>query len=84
VEPVKREPGLKMFKFPHVKYECCRYREDGKTYSFNSLFISMRSQQQNRIPLRMAILNLVHELMHAFGKKASFLRQMLSRTMTRC
>ena len=45
----------------------CRYREDGKTYSFNSLFISMRSQQQSRIPLRMAILNLVHELMHAFG-----------------
>ena len=44
-----------------------RYKEDGKTYSFNSLFISMRSQQQDRIPLRMAILNLVHELMHAFG-----------------
>ena len=36
-----------------------RYREDGKTYSFNALFISMRSRQQSRIPLRMAILNLV-------------------------
>ena len=36
-----------------------RYREDGKTYSFNALFISMRSRQQTRIPLRMAILNLV-------------------------
>ena len=57
-----------------------RYREDGKTYSFNALFISMRSRQQSRIPLRMAILNLVcpinfplwaqvHELMHAFGAK---------------
>jgi len=46
-----------------------RYREDGKTYSFNALFISMRSKQQSRIPLRMAILNLVHELMHAFGAK---------------
>ena len=45
-----------------------RYKEDGKTYSFNSLFISMRSQQQIRIPLRMAVLNLVHELMHAFGE----------------
>merc|ERR1719402_1474114 len=46
-----------------------RYKEDGKTYSFNSLFISMRSQQQIRIPLRMAVLNLVHELMHAFGAR---------------
>ena len=36
-----------------------RYREDGMTYSFNALFISMRSRQQSRIPLRMAILNLV-------------------------
>ena len=25
-----------------------RYREDGKTYSFNALFISFRSQQQSR------------------------------------
>jgi hypothetical protein len=33
----------------------------------------MRSQQQTRIPLRMAILNLVHELMHAFGYKLLFL-----------
>ena len=40
---------------------------DGKTYSFNCLFISMKSQQQSRIPLKMAVLNLVHELMHAFG-----------------
>ena len=27
----------------------------------------MKSLQQSRIPLRMAVLNLVHELMHAFG-----------------
>ena len=27
----------------------------------------MKSQQQSRIPLKMAVLNLVHELMHAFG-----------------
>ena len=39
--------------------EVARYREDGMTYSFNALFISMRSRQQSRIPLRMAILNLV-------------------------
>ena len=44
-----------------------RYSVDGKTYSFNCLFISMKSLQQTRIPLRMAVLNLVHELMHAFG-----------------
>ena len=44
-----------------------RYTVDGKTYSFNCLFISMKSLQQTRIPLRMAVLNLVHELMHAFG-----------------
>ena len=84
MEPVKREQGLKMFKFLHVKYEHCRYREDGKTYSFNSLFISMRSQQQSRIPLRMAILNLVHELMHAFGDQSWVLKQMLPRTTCRC
>ena len=46
----------------------CRYSVDGKTYSFNCLFISMKSQQQSRIPLKMAVLNLVHELMHAFGE----------------
>ena len=46
-----------------------RYSVDGKTYSFNCLFISMKSQQQSRIPLKMAVLNLVHELMHAFGAK---------------
>lgn len=40
-----------------------------QTYSFNALFVSMRSQQQPRIPLRMAVLNLVHELMHSFGAK---------------
>ena len=45
-----------------------RYSVDGKTYSFNCLFISMKSQQQSRIPLKMAVLNLVHELMHAFGE----------------
>ena len=28
----------------------------------------MKSRQQSRIPLKMAVLNLVHELMHAFGE----------------
>ena len=40
-----------------------------QTYSFNALFVSTRSQQQPRIPLRMSVLNLVHELMHSFGAK---------------
>jgi len=40
-----------------------------KTYSFNALFVSSRSRQQARIPLRMAALNLVHELMHSFGAR---------------
>ena len=31
----------------------------------------MKSQQQSRIPLKMAVLNLVHELMHAFGESLS-------------
>ena len=47
---------------------------DGKTYSFNCLFISMKSQQQSRIPLKMAVLNLVHELMHAFGDHIMYTR----------
>ena len=50
-----------------VSTNTCRYSVDGKTYSFNCLFISMKSLQQSRIPLRLAVLNLVHELMHAFG-----------------
>ena len=46
-----------------------RYREDGKTYSFNALFISMRSRQQSRIPLRMAILNLVGSIKKSLGPR---------------
>ena len=67
----------------------CRYSVDGKTYSFNCLFISMKSQQQSRIPLKMAVLNLVHELMHAFGEtnmkhdNVSFLFQAPSTTRRR-
>ena len=64
--PVRRGQGQE-YRRSSLLTGQSRYKEDGKTYSFNSLFISMRSQQQDRIPLRMAILNLVHELMHAFG-----------------
>ena len=46
-----------------------KYKVDSKIYSFNCLFVSMSSQQQPRIPLRMAVLNLFHEVMHSFGAK---------------
>ena len=46
-----------------------RIKSDGNAYSFNALFISLKSSQEQRIPLRMGVLNLVHELMHSFGAK---------------
>ena len=44
-------------------------KSDGKAYSFNALFISLKSSQEQRIQLQMVVLNLVHELMHSFGAK---------------
>ena len=44
-------------------------RTDQNAYSFNALFITLKSSQEERIPLRMGVLNLVHELMHSFGAK---------------
>ena len=46
-----------------------RIKSDRNAYSFNALFISLRSSQEDRIPLRMGVLNLVHEMMHSFGAK---------------
>ena len=46
-----------------------RIKSDGNAYSFNALFISLKSSQEQRIPLRMGVLNLVHELIHSFGAK---------------
>ena len=46
-----------------------RIKSDNNAYSFNALFISLKSSQEVRIPLRMGVLNLVHELMHSFGAK---------------
>ena len=51
-----------------------RIKSDGNAYSFNAfsfnaLFISLKSSAEQRIPLRMGVLNLVHELMHSFGAK---------------
>lgn len=46
-----------------------RIKSDRNAYSFNALFISLKSSQEERIPMRMGVLNLVHELMHSFGAK---------------
>ena len=35
--------------------------------NLNSLFITMRTRHMKRIPLRMGVLNLVHEVLHSFG-----------------
>ncbi|CAB4060651.1 ADAM10 [Lepeophtheirus salmonis] len=46
-----------------------RMKSDNNAYSFNALFISLKSSQEHRIPLRMGVLNLVHELLHSFGAR---------------
>ena len=38
-------------------------------YSLNSLFITLKTQKTRRIPLRMGVLNLAHELLHSFGAR---------------
>jgi len=35
--------------------------------NLNSLFITLRTRRTKRIPLRMGVLNLAHELLHSFG-----------------
>ena len=44
-----------------------RVKNDANPYSFNAVFVSMRSSQERRIPLMMGVLNLAHELLHSFG-----------------
>jgi len=46
-----------------------RIKSDVNAYSFNSFYISLRSQQEKRIPIKMGVLNLVHEILHSFGAK---------------
>ena len=38
-------------------------------YNLNSLFITLRTKRTKRIPLRMGVLNLAHELLHSFGAR---------------
>jgi len=45
-----------------------RIKTDANAYSFNALFVSLRSSQEQRIPIKMGVLNLVHELLHSFGQ----------------
>ena len=46
-----------------------RIKTVSKAYNFNAVFISLKSSQEQWIPLCMGVLNLVHELMHSFGAK---------------
>ena len=36
-------------------------------FNLNTLFITLRTKKTERIPLRMGVLNLVHEIFHSFG-----------------
>lgn len=38
-------------------------------YNLNSLFITLSTKRTPRIPLRMGVLNLAHELLHSFGAR---------------
>ena len=44
-------------------------KTDSKAYNFNAVFISLKSSQEQGIPLCMGALNLVHELMYSFEAK---------------
>ena len=44
-------------------------KADGAEYSFNALFVSLKSANQLRIPLWMGVLNILHEIMHSFGAR---------------
>ena len=41
--------------------------EKPEMYNLNSLFITLRTKKTSRIPLRMGVLNLAHEILHSFG-----------------
>jgi len=44
-----------------------KMKSDGNQYSFNALFVSLKSANQLRIPLWMGVLNILHEIMHSLG-----------------
>ena len=47
----------------------CQKRQAGSGANLNSLFITLRTSNMERIPLQMGILNLLHEILHAFGAR---------------
>ena len=49
-----------------------RIKSDRNAYSFNALFISLKSLQEIRIPLRMGVLNLGRCKMQIFKIKVGF------------
>ena len=50
-----------------AKSGICQKRQPGSGANLNSLFITLRTSSMERIPLQMGILNLLHEILHAFG-----------------
>ena len=63
----RRVLGLAWRGDPAKKSGICQKRQPGTGVNLNSLFITLRTESMERIPLRMGILNLLHEILHAFG-----------------
>ena len=63
----KRVLGLAWRGDPTKNSGICQKRQPGTGVNLNSLFITLRTENMERIPLRMGILNLLHEILHAFG-----------------
>ena len=63
----KRVLGLAWRGDPSKHSGICQKRQSGSGANLNSLFITLRTSNMERIPLQMGILNLLHEILHAFG-----------------
>ena len=63
----KRVLGLAWRGDPSKNSGICQKRQPGIGVNLNSLFITLRTETMERIPLQMGILNLLHEILHAFG-----------------
>jgi len=65
--------GLSWRGDPEKRAGICQTRtnvgtiEKPEMYNLNSLFITLRTKKTSRIPLRMGVLNLAHEIFHSFG-----------------
>lgn len=63
----RRVLGLAWRGDPTKNSGICQKRQSGTGVNLNALFITLRTESMERIPLRMGILNLLHEILHAFG-----------------